>query len=170
MGEILNKLTSYNIFNYLMPGILFCAIADSITSYQFVHDDVLIGLFAYYFSGMVISRIGSIMVEPAFKCIKLVTYAPYDDFVAASKLDEKIVILSESNNTYRTIVAMMFVLVVVISVDRLVQSYPNVDSFVLPSLFLSLFGLFIYSYRKQSSYVKRRVEKTLTSVRGQKDG
>ena len=64
MSEILDKLSSYNIFNYLLPGTLFAVAGDAFTSYSFVQKDVLVAVFAYYFMGLVISRIGSLMIEP----------------------------------------------------------------------------------------------------------
>ena len=64
MKEILDKLSSYNLFNYLLPGVLFVVIASKVTRYGFIQDDIVIGVFLYYFIGMVISRFGSLVIEP----------------------------------------------------------------------------------------------------------
>jgi hypothetical protein len=64
MKEILDKLSSYNLFNYLLPGIIFVVLASEITRYSFIHDDIVIGAFLYYFIGLVISRFGSLAIEP----------------------------------------------------------------------------------------------------------
>ena len=45
MKEILEKLSSYNIFNNLLPGILFVVLAKASTSYDFIQTDVFLGSF-----------------------------------------------------------------------------------------------------------------------------
>ena len=67
MKEILDKLSSYNLFNYLLPGVIFVVIANKVTHYDFIQDDIVIGAFLYYFIGMVISRFGSLAIEPILK-------------------------------------------------------------------------------------------------------
>jgi len=103
MKDILSKLSSYNLFNYLLPGIIFVVLATKVTHYSFIQQDILIGAFLYYFIGLVISRLGSLVIEPLLKCLLFLQFADYKDFLAASKKDEKIELLSEVNNTYRTL-------------------------------------------------------------------
>jgi hypothetical protein len=65
MSEILDKPSSYNIFNYLLPGALFAAAGDAFISYSFAQKDVLLAVFTYYLMGSLISRIGSLIIESA---------------------------------------------------------------------------------------------------------
>ena len=58
MKELLDKLSSYNIFNYLFPGILFCVISKTLIGYNLIMDDIVLGVFLYYFIGLTISRMG----------------------------------------------------------------------------------------------------------------
>lgn len=51
MKELLDKISSYNLFNYLLPGILFVCIAKHFTDYNFIQDNDFIGAFLYYFIG-----------------------------------------------------------------------------------------------------------------------
>ena len=111
MKYFLEKLSSYNIFNYLLPGVLFVGIAEKLTSYSFIHDNLLIGLFLYYFMGLIISRIGSLIVEPVLKFIKFIRFEGYKDYAVASKLDPKVSLLSEQNNMYRTLCSLFIVLI-----------------------------------------------------------
>jgi len=106
MKEILDKVTSYNLFNYLLPGTLFVVILERFTQYSFTQENLIISAFVYYFAGLVISRIGSLVVEPIFKKFEFVKFAEYKDFVIASKSDSKLEDLSEANNMYRTFVSM----------------------------------------------------------------
>src|SRR5581483_4518955 len=98
MKDLLDKLSSYNLFNYLLPGTLFVAVAQRISDLEFEQDNIVIELFVYYFVGLVISRIGSLIVEPIMKATKFVTFAPYKDFVRACTQDSQIEVLSEQNN------------------------------------------------------------------------
>ena len=90
MKDLLDKLSSYNIFNYLLPGVLFAAFVDSLTSFHLVQKDPVVGAFLYYFLGSVVSRVGSLFVEPLLRRFNFVAFAPYEDFVRASKEDPKI--------------------------------------------------------------------------------
>ena len=60
MKELIDKISSYNLFNYLVPGVLLAFAADKFTAYSLVQSDLLIGAFLYYFIGLVASRFGSL--------------------------------------------------------------------------------------------------------------
>ncbi|KGN92626.1 hypothetical protein HQ46_00065 [Porphyromonas gulae] len=157
MGEILQKLSSYNIFNYLLPGIVFVVLLKWCANINLIVDEVLLGMFLYYFVGMVISRIGSILIEPLLRCTKIIQFSDYPRFVRASKLDNKIELLSEVNNTYRTIISMIIVLIVVLICIKSAACH----------LMIALGGsllLFVLSYRKQTSFITQRVDEALRGV------
>ena len=96
MKELLDKLSSYNIFNYLLPGTLFALVAERTADIRIIQTDIFIGLFLYYFIGLVISRVGSLVLEPLMRRVSFVKYAPYEDFVRVSARDPKLEILSET--------------------------------------------------------------------------
>jgi len=122
MKDLLDKLSSYNIFNYLLPGILFAVFVDDMTSFHILQNDIVVGVFVYYFFGSVISRIGSLLIEPLLRKWGFVKFAPYEDFVRVSKADPNIEILSEANNMYRTICSLMLCVGVVALYDRACSS------------------------------------------------
>ena len=158
MKDFLQKLSSYNIFNYLLPGILFVGIAEKLTSYSFIHDNLLIGLFLYYFFGLIISRIGSLIVEPFLKRVKFVRFADYPDFVEASKSDPEIGLFSEQNNMFRTLCSLFIVLIFVKIYDEYKDMLPwsaDTSGFIF---FLLLLVLLLFSYRKQTQYVVQRIK------------
>ncbi len=101
MKEILDKVSSYNIFNYLVPGIVFAVLAGKFTGYGFHQSNLFLGFFVYYFVGLVISRAGSLVLEPLLLKLGFVEFAPYDAFVRRSAQDKKLEVLSEANNSYR---------------------------------------------------------------------
>src|SRR5437879_12159517 len=103
MKELLDKLSSYNLFNYLLPGTIFVAAAQRISAHTFKQDNIVVELFLYYFIGLVISRIGSLVIEPVMRKTRFVKFAPYKDFVRGCANDAKIEVLSEQHNMYRTL-------------------------------------------------------------------
>lgn len=157
MKDILDKLTSYNIFNYLFPGVLFVIIAKATTDYNFVQEDTFLGAFLYYFIGMTISRFGSVIIEPLFKKIKFLEFSDYKDFVTASKKDSKIELLSEVNNTYRTLNAMTFSLLLLKFYNFLDTKFQFGNSLSLMIMTLIVTALYVFAYRKQTNYITKRI-------------
>ena len=157
MKSVIEKLSSYNIFNYLLPGVLFAGLGEQITSFSLVHKDWIIGMFIYYVTGLVISRIGSLILEPLLKKIEFVRFADYKEYVQAVEVDSKIEVLSEQNNMYRTLSSLLIVLVFLKICDELKHLWPlsdDANGFIILAVLLLTFLL---SYRKQTQYVVKRV-------------
>ena len=160
MKELLDKLTSYNIFNYLLPGVLFAGIGSYYAQYPLIIDNIVISVFVYYFYGLVISRIGSLIIEPFLKKLQFVRFAPYPQFVAASKVDEKIEVLSETNNMYRSLISMLICLLLAMTYSHLENTYAWFSGYTQSVVIVLLLLLFAFSYKKQSEYITNRVSGT----------
>jgi len=119
MKDLLEKLSSYNIFNYLLPGIVFVVLADKVTTFRFAQQDIVLGVFLYYFIGLIVSRLGSLTIEPLLKWSKFVKFSPYADFISASKEDKSLEVLSETNNMYRTFCSLFMCLIFLKAYERL---------------------------------------------------
>ncbi|MBS3042865.1 phosphohistidine phosphatase [Enterobacteriaceae bacterium 155047] len=156
MDGLWEKISSYNIFNNLFPGALFVYLFERASHVVLSTEDIVKNIVLYYFLGLVLGRLGSIIIEPLFKLFKLVKFAPYDKFVAASKLDSKIDVLQEVANMYRT----LFTVSVVMLVSLYLMSKVTGGNYILSQIACSLFALlFIISYVKQIRYIVRRVNK-----------
>ncbi|OGZ63316.1 MAG: hypothetical protein A2639_00090 [Candidatus Staskawiczbacteria bacterium RIFCSPHIGHO2_01_FULL_34_27] len=157
MEKIIDKISTYNLFNYLLPGVLFVVLAKSFLFIDLTQGDIVLDVFIYYFIGLVISRFGSLVIETLLKKIRFLEFAKHENFVSASKNDPKIEILSQENNIYRTFVA-MFVLLLLSKLYFYIRIvYPflqNWDFYILISLLLVMF---LYSYRKQTAYIFKRI-------------
>lgn len=158
LKELLSKLSSYNLFNYLLPGIVFVVAANKFTRYSFIQQDIIIGLFLYYFIGLVISRFGSIVIEPILRGLSFLKFADYNDFVAASKKDEKIELLSEVNNTYRTLCSLLLLLLLLKGYEKIEDKFVFLKDYGGMILLLLLLVMFLLSYRKQALYVIKRIK------------
>lgn len=161
MKDLLDKLSSYNIFNYLLPGIVFVALAEKLTSLSLIQKDVVVGVFLYYFIGLVISRIGSLIIEPVLKKVKFITFTSYSDFVSASKKDDKLDLLSEVNNMYRTFCSLFLLLIVLKCYDFILKNYPVISEWGSSIIVIGLLVLFLFVYRKQTKYIAKRVNADL---------
>jgi hypothetical protein len=157
MNELLGKVSSYNIFNYLLPGVVFAVLGGRITGWPLVQKDIFVGAFLYYFLGLVVSRIGSLVVEPLLRSLSFVRFAPYSEFVAASERDGKLELLSEVNNTYRTMCSLLLLLLLLDVYARIGAACPILGRWGPTLLMVLLLILFLFSYRKQTSYIAKRV-------------
>lgn len=167
MSELLEKISSYNIFNYLLPGVLFAVIGSEMSSYKLLTEDLAVGAFLYYFYGLVISRIGSVAIEPTLKFVRFIRFAQYSDFVAAVRIDPKLDILSEQNNSYRTLSSLCLCLLLLIGFEKAVVTFKlehNDSTIAGVAILLILFAL---AYRKQTNYITCRIASVLNSVKGE---
>ncbi len=158
MKEFLEKLASYHLFNYLLPGVLFVFLADKFMNLDLYQVDIVFGLFLYYFIGLVISRIGSLILEPILRRLKFVVFADYTDFVSASKIDPKIEQILETNNMYRTLFA-LFLVLILLKLYKLIEASINFVAIWDEHLFIGvLFFIFLFAYKKQSQLISERVK------------
>ncbi|MGI5074427.1 hypothetical protein E4N71_03020 [Treponema vincentii] len=159
MGTILDRIGTYNLFNYLFPGILFvyiCKVANIIDLFQ---KDLVIDFFIYYFIGMVISRIGSLFIEGLIKKVFKIEFAEYNNYLDAQKKDNKINLFVEINNMYRTIIAVPVTVgftALIIQIKR----YFKIEAWIIIVFILIMISLlFSLAYKKQSEYIVKRVIK-----------
>jgi hypothetical protein len=158
MKDILSKLSSYNLFNYLLPGVIFVVVASKFTHYSFVQQDIIIGPFLYYFIGLVISRFGSLTIEPFLRRLSFLKFADYKDFIAACKKDEKLELLSEVNNTYRTLCSLFALLILLKAYEGIEARFSALKDWSGIILVALLLVMFLFAYRKQTLYVINRIK------------
>lgn len=157
MKELLEKISSYNIFNYLLPGAVF----GFWVSREFeltLPADLLTNAFIYYFLGMIISRIGSLIIAPILKWLKIIKFEQYKNYVKASKKDEKIDLLSEVNNMYRTFISLFAVIGFLKFYNWLESKIIWLEDWRIIIGLLFLLVLFILSYKKQTKFITKRIK------------
>jgi hypothetical protein len=161
MENLLDRLSSYNLLNNLLPGVLFLVLIDVLEIAYINESNILLMLFGGYFAGMVLSRIGSVVIEPWFKWWKIVRYAKYEDFLKAEVKDVKMPTLLSESNMFRTFVAMFLLLLLLYGVCLFpsTKEWLRTPSAIIVMLVLLLI-LFTVSYRKQSTYIRKHVENT----------
>jgi hypothetical protein len=158
MTELFDKISSYNLFNYLLPGVLFAVVASKLTHYSFLGYEVVVAAFLYYFIGLVVSRFGSLVLEPLFRFTGFVKFYDYKSFIEACKKDPKIELLSEVNNMFRTLCSLFVLLVLLKLYEQLGVRWPLLERFHVIVLIVLLFVTFAFAYRKQTEYVNKRIK------------
>jgi hypothetical protein len=158
MKELLDKLSSYNIFNYLLPGIVFVVILSKTSNLNLLQSDIITGVFLYYFIGLIISRVGSLFIEPFLKWVKFLKFSEYKKFVNASKQDSKIELFSEINNVYRTFCSLFLMLALAKFYETILLKLSFFEKYSGFVIILVLLLLFLFSYRKQTNYITKRVD------------
>lgn len=160
--KIVEKISSYQLFNYFFPGIVFHFVVDQTMTFKIAPEDIMYRLFVYYITGMILSRVGSIIIEPIFKKLVWVIYARYTNYLDAQSKDSKIELLVLENNTYRTLVATFFSLSLLYLIDQiewLHDKYLHPIAIICYLIFFAL--LFSLAYRKQTAFIRKNVHKDL---------
>ena len=158
LSALIGRISNYNLLNNLIPGAILCVLLKYLVGYDFIVDGTIEILVVFYFVGMVNGRIGSIVVEPFLKWIKLVTFRDHKQFVEAEQKDKKIVYLSETNNMYRSMISVSFTALFTklyhVCVD-LQCDWGNISEWVV---LVAMLVLFACAYRKQTDYIVSRID------------
>ncbi len=137
--------------------------AETVLGINIAGENLLVAPFVYYFIGMCLSRIGSLVIEPILKSMGLVRFSDYGNFVEAERLDSKISALLETANFYRTILGGVFTFVVLGLCLLLVQRGVLSSNSLIWITVISVLALTLFGYRKQVNYINYRVEKVSSS-------
>jgi hypothetical protein len=166
--DVIDKLSSYNLYNYLFPGFVFVMILNKTTSllpYNLTFD--FINIVLIYFTGLVISRIGSLIIEGILA--KRLNLGEIDTSILIIKLktNVKFEVIFEVMNMYRTIAAMLFLLTLMTLIDLSLHHYTWLISLLNAIAEVLLATLFTFAYCKQRKKVLQclpeydKIKKTL---------
>ena len=120
--DIISKLSSYNLFNYLFPGFVFAVVfseTTNILSKELKFD--VISVVLIYFVGLLISRFGSNVLEEILKRIIFLGKIDTESLLKELEKSTKFEIIFEAMNMYRTIAAGSFLLSLVTIVDIFIK-------------------------------------------------
>lgn len=156
---LIDKLSQYNFATNILPGTVLCLILKHIVGYDlFVTNEWYQMGIIFYFVGMVNNRFSSLVIELTMKKTKIVKFSNYKEFIAAEKKDSKITVLSMENNVFRSYISVCTISLIA-SLFKLIADNVNwIDEWKMQFLLVALLLLFTLSYRKQTSYVRERVE------------
>ena len=158
VAKLVEKISTYQILNYMIPGSVLCLLLKYFVGYDLLTFSVIENIVVVYFVGMVNSRLSSLVLKPLLKKTKVINEADHKEFIIAEKEDAKLTLLSDMNNSFRSIANAMLILLLA----YIIKHISVIETFVLENInwiaIVSLLILFILSYRRQTEYVTERVE------------
>lgn len=158
MADYLDKLSSYDILNNIVPGAAYVFLTKTFGVVAIDTSSIISDLIVFYFIGMVISRFGSIFVEPILLLTRVITHSDYREFIIASAADPKIQTLVESNNQYRSYISLSILIILSYLASVAISAYDIQKSTIALIASLLLLALFALSYRKQTAYIRKRID------------
>lgn len=158
MEKIIDKLSSYHLFNYILPGGLFLILCNNYLNIKIEQDKFIYFFFMAYFIGIIISRVSSLVTEKIICFVFKIKRESHENYINAAKKDEKIEILIQDMNMYRSICTMLIILLImkvikIFGLDQLIDK-----ELLIALLFILLIIVFICSYIKQTKYIISRVK------------
>ena len=160
--QIVEKLSPYEFITNLLPGTVLCIILQYLVGFNIlVSDSIFVLGILFYFVGIVSNRFGSVCMEKVLKKCKFLVFVPYDDYIIAEKKDEKVALLNTINNSYRSYLSVIVLSLFAFGYKALLNVWECLNAYSGLFLLAALFFLFLFSYRKQTSYVRERVKKNL---------
>ena len=165
MSDLVQKLGTYQILTNLLPGVLFVWLLRLLFQIEIPVTNFVEGIVAYYFAGLIINRIGSLIIVPILTTpigkskSRLINYAPYVEYISAAKYDTKIDALSEVNNCFRSFLTTALLLPVTYGLFRLYAIWPWLQEYWAWAIVAFLIILFYFSHKKQTKYIRERVNK-----------
>lgn len=110
MKELIEKIENYEIMTALIPGILFMLLFEYLTKCSIQKNGGIGYIFVGYFIGLVISRIGSLIIKPVLFKFTKEAGENYDNYINACKVDTTIITFSKVKNMYRNLITMCILL------------------------------------------------------------
>lgn len=161
MEKIFEKISSYNILNFILPGIVYSFLCKNVLDISVPGGGFFESIFLYYAIGLVISRVGSVIIEPILVKMKIIRRAEYTDYVKADSKDVKLEVLLEMNNSFRTFISLILVFGITALINEFLYYHPSYNYLAIAIALVAVLIVFVLSYRKQTSYIRDRVEKAI---------
>lgn len=159
MKDIISKISSYDLFNNLLPGAIFSLLLNELTGLNLTHSNIIYTLIIYYFVGLCISRIGALLLDKPLRRY----FTPkskehnYDDYIGSCKEDKKIELLSEINNMYRTLISTFILLTAAVPFQLFIEVLNLSKPAYTIIIVILLLILFVASYRRQTIFIANRI-------------
>ena len=156
-----DKVSTYQIFTFLFPGAVFLGVLKISYTKELPEINIWEKLFLCYTVGMIISRIGTLIIEGVMtwlsRWFNVLEKIEYTNIILAERKDTKDNMLLQVSNTYRTMAAVFLTILIVAAVNKCSSLGFEFSCGVL-WFSVAMIVLFVFSFRKQYSYAKKRVD------------
>ena len=152
------QISSYNLFNYMLSGIIFVTLLNKILINVLPQDQSIVIFFIYYFIGFSIHSFGSVVIKPIFKKLSLIEEATYEKYTKAIELNPRLNILTEISSIYRTFCALFSLLFLLEFYEIFKNGFSSLNmSFEMNLLMILLLIIFTLSYVKESDRITKKI-------------
>jgi hypothetical protein len=161
IDKILERISAYEFLNNIIPGIIYAVLTEKLTPFQLQTNNVWIDLVLCYFVGLIIGRVGSLVVERFLKWRKKLNFASHSEYVEAEQKDQFVREMSMINNMYRTYTSLALCTAITVGFSfiwPLIKGRYWSRSILIVVACIILIVIFSKSYIKQTNYVVSRVK------------
>ena len=149
INSLFNKLSAYQLLSLMLPGASLLGTLKFIFTIDIkVNENIWWFLLASYVVGIILSRIGSLLIEEVFKKMGFIKGYNVGNYIAKRKEDDMVETLLSFANLYRSFCALSIVLIIV----TMVKGYGFCDYWHYFLLEVLLLLLFAFSFCKQYNY------------------
>lgn len=156
MGDIVKSFSKYRLFETLFPGALFLVMFYYLIS-NFDTSNSIALLIIAYFSGLIISRISSLLTSKLLYKFTKSTGESFKNYYKAENKDSKIEDLMADKNTYRnTTTCCLMILIIKI----ILMIFPNlkINNVLIVILLILCILLFSAAFLKKNNDIIKRVK------------
>lgn len=154
---LIKSVSRYELLNNLIPGIILCIILKYI-GYEIADNDWVTNIVLYYFVGLVNGRISSIVLEFLCKIISFIEWRSYGGYNNAKNKRSNIVTLQEIANMYRSLASVFMIALCALLYKNISNYWIWLDNNGYWIIWLLLFVLFLFSYKKQVKFVTKIID------------
>lgn len=164
MESILQNISEYRLLNNLIPGGFFVGVLSWAAGWASSEVNFIFIIAISYVAGVILSRLGSLVVEPVAKKVFKVDFASYEDYCQAEKRYPKLASMNTENNIFRTFVVMSACLLLGAPIIGLFgMGDGRALSLLVIASALSV-AIFMLAYIKQTNYIVSRIKNELTAA------
>lgn len=157
MDTLLAKLNSYHILSNLFPGAIFFNLFILFFGIELNDLSFITEICIYYFTGIIFSRIGSLVIEEICKRYNIITFSTYEDYIKAVNKDISIYSFVETSDMYRSFLTGFIILLLIFLPVYVYIKGCSIYIIIMLITLILLIVLFFYSYKKQVGYITKRV-------------
>lgn len=164
MESILQNISEYRLLNNLIPGGFFVGVLAWAAGWASSEVNFIFIIAISYVAGVILSRLGSLVVEPVAEKVFKVEFVSHEDYCRAEKLYPRLLVMNSENGIFRTFVAVSACLLLGAPIIGL---FGMGDGRALSLLVIASaisVVVFMLAYIKQTSYIVGRVKSELATA------
>lgn len=156
VNSLFNRLSSYQLLAILLPGASLLGYMKIFLCIDIkVDENVWWFLLSSYVTGVILSRIGSVVIEGIMKKFSYIKKYDIQKYINKRKEDDLVETLLSFANLYRSFSAVFLTLPII----SILKGYKPDEHCTMYILYLLSLILFVFSFYKQYGYFCNSVDK-----------